>query len=155
MKKLGIVLLLLAAAYAGGFVQAYLEKREVEAELKAVTTDLEACHERSRIAGVMVRLLAVEDAARNRNYGDAQALASEFFEAARDLEASATLRPAKEALADILGQRDSVIVALTQADATVVDALKGFEMRLREALGFAVPQTASAPAPTAEARPTP
>jgi hypothetical protein len=81
-----------------------------------------------------------------QNYGQALDLSSPFFDAVR---AEATGSPdsgLRDGLNEVLAMRDGVTAALAKADPTVIETLHGIELRLRRALGYAVPpESASSP----------
>jgi hypothetical protein len=150
MKKfLGfLVVVLIVAAYVGGYWPEHQHRLAAESEVSALQAQLDDAQVRVRLGGLLARLLSAMDAVAEKNYGQAQALSSAFFDQVREEEARAP-RTLKDALGAILKRRDAVTAALTQADPAVLTVLRQNLTELRSALGYPPPSAPSgAPAPS-------
>jgi hypothetical protein len=139
MRKLWIVVALLAVAFLGGYVPERLKRREVESLAAQARLELEAERARVRLGTVLGRLLSLRDAIAAQNYGIAKSMSTQFFEAARDEAARAGDPTAKAALEETLKMRDTLTSALTAGDPASQEMVRGLEMRLRAALGYERP----------------
>jgi hypothetical protein len=155
MKKLWIVVALLAVAFLGGYVPERLKRREVEGLATQTRATLEEERSRVRLGAVLGRALALRDSVAAQNYGIAKSMSTQFFDAARE-EAARTGDPAtRAALEDVGRMRDTLTSALTAGDPTSAEMVRGLELKLRGALGYERPADAPAPAaPAAPAAPT-
>ena len=86
-------------------------------------------------------VLALEEVVANRNYGQAEQLASSFFDAVREEASRTTDDAVRGALNDVQAKRDAVTAALARTDPEVATILKAMEVRLRAGLGLRQPQT--------------
>lgn len=116
-----LVILLLGAAFLGGYVPETLRARRLEAALmKAeLNTHLYELHRRAGVAAA--------EAQRN-NYANATAAAREFFEGCANLsntEVFAGQPRTRIALAGYAAQRDEIMTMLANADPAVKDRLTG------------------------------
>jgi hypothetical protein len=127
---------LLAAAYLAGYLPQRSQRVAAESEVGTLTDRLAASESRGRISALLGRALAVKDAAARQNYGQAQELASAFFDQVRAELAVAADAGARDALTEILSRRDAVTASLSKADAGVIEVLRAIELRLRGALGY-------------------
>lgn len=142
------VLVLLAAAYAGGY---WIEHRRVvaaaqrvatlegqasalEARVAALDQQLAAANARLRLARLLVRVLALTDVAVEGNYGQARELASAFFDEARGEWARASQPELRAPLEHMLDFRDGVTAGLTRGDPAVLSRLHEIQVALRGAL---------------------
>ena len=125
------------AVYLTGYLPQRSQRLAAEAEVRILTERLAASEARGRISALLGRALAVTDAASRQNYGQAQELASAFFDQVR-AEAAVTIDAgARDALAEILSRRDAVTASLSKGEPGVVEVLQAIELRLRSALGYA------------------
>jgi hypothetical protein len=127
----------------GAFLAGYLPERQrrtaAEAEARTLRERLAAAEARVRVAALLGQALTVREMAVRLNYGQAQELASAFFNGVR-AESSATPDAGfRDALNEVLDRRDAVTAALTKAEVGVIDLLQAIEHRLRRALGYALP----------------
>jgi hypothetical protein len=107
-------------------------------EVADVRQQLAAADAELRAATLPGDALALVDAVRALDYGDAAAPASRFFDAVR-LEATRTpVATVQNALDEVLQERNSVVAALARADAAALAPLREAEIRLRDALGYPV-----------------
>lgn len=134
MKRILIVVAIAAAAYLAGFLQQRARTTRVEGERESLQQRVQTDEDRLRVASLLVQLLHVIDQTDARNYGEAGTLATRYFDSARDEAARATDGRAKQALADILAQRDAVTGALARSDPSIVAELQKEQRALRTAL---------------------
>lgn len=114
-----------------------------QAELAATRQELASVEGRIRVGVLLGRALMLKDLAAGSDYGRAQQVSSEFFDAIRS-EAAATDDQARRAvLMSVLSQRDAVTAALAKADPAVVSTLTGVERELRRALDYPVAEAAT------------
>jgi len=153
-----IVVLLVGAAYVGGYWPEHQQRVTVERDAQALKGQLAEAQARVRMGGLLGQLLALMDAAAARNYGQAQDLSSRFFEDLRAESARVPDARTRAVLEGILRARDSVTASLTRSDPAVLDQLRQAQVGLQSALGYSVaaPSPATAlPAPTPSEAPTP
>lgn len=152
-----IVVLLVGAAYVGGYWPEHQQRVTLERETQAIKAQLSEAQARVRLGGLLGQLLALVDAAAARNYGQAQELSSRFFEDLRAESARVPDARTRAVLEGILRARDSVTASLTRSDPAVLDELRQAQVGLQSALGYRVgpPGPAPAlPAPTPSESPT-
>lgn len=163
MRKLlaGLVVLLVAGAFVGGYwpqrerlarAEAELaEARRLQAEAQA---RLQAAEAQVRLGRLFGHYLALADAVAAANYGEARALSSPFFDRVREEGTLATDAAVRAALDAVLMRRDTVTAGLARGEASVREALLPIERELRRALSYPQPALATPP-PAAPATPTP
>lgn len=154
-----LVIVLIVAAYLAGYWPERQRRLAAEGQAKALQAQLDDAQARVRLGGLLARLLTVMDAVGEKNYGQAQALSSAFFDQVREESARAPQAGLKDALEVVLKRRDAVTAGLTQADPAVFAALRQCQTELRNALGYppaTMPSAApAATAPAAGASPSP
>jgi len=138
---------LLAATFLAGYIPERRARTVAETESRALQERLALSEGRGRIADLLGEALAVSDAVSRQNYGQAQQLASTFFDRVRAEAASTSDAGFRDALNETLARRDAVIASLTLAEPRVADALQAIELRLRRALGYPVASSRDATAP--------
>lgn len=114
-----LVIVLLVAAFLGGYVPQALELRRTGATLQRTELDL-------RLANLHRRLGAASHEAQRNNYANASAAAREFFDGCGALAQTGLL--AKEprtqiAITSYAGQRDEIMTALAIADPQMKERL--------------------------------
>lgn len=130
-----VVVVLIGVAFVAGFWPQYRQLTEARKQLQETQNRLTAAEGRIRLADLLGRLLTLSDAVASKNYGDAAALSSSFFDAVR-IEALRAEQPAVTAtLQTILNSRDQVTTAVAGTDAALSTMLKEHERSLRRALG--------------------
>lgn len=134
----GIVVLLIGLAYVGGYWPEHQRRVALEADVATLREQLAESQARVRMGRLLGEVLNIREAVVTLNYGQAQELASRFFDSVR-AEASATPVAAfKAALEAVLQTRDQVTAALARGDQTVGESLRRSESQLREALGYPI-----------------
>jgi hypothetical protein len=144
-----VVVILVAGAYVVGYWPVRQRNTELEQRVTALEAQLADADAKGRLAGLLGRLLLIEDTVADRNFGQAQGLASGFFDEVRAELGRVTDPMQRQALEAVLALRDSITVSLAAADPAVSAVLGGAEARLRGALGY--PTTASPSPPAAPA----
>ncbi|MGH9148082.1 MAG: hypothetical protein ACRD1Q_15330 [Vicinamibacterales bacterium] len=135
-----VLLIVILGAYVLGYWPERAKRMALESEVAALRGQLNDAEARVRMARLLGELVNVLEATSALNYGQAQGLASKFFDAAR-AEATTTPVPSfKTTLEGILQNRDQVTAALTRADPAVTEILRSAQLQLRTALGYPVPQ---------------
>jgi hypothetical protein len=157
MKK--VLSVVVVAAVGGAYLYGWWPQRErrlaAEARVASLERELAAAQSRVRLAELHGQLLGLIDVVSEKNYGQAQALSTRFFDAAR-AEAGRTSEAAhRAALEAILAMRDAVTAALTQGDPASLAQLHDAESRLRRALGYPLPAPAAPAPPSPPATPAP
>jgi hypothetical protein len=140
MKKAAAlaVIVLVAVAYLAGYWPQHRQLTEARAQVEQLQSRLDAAEARLSLAEVLGQLLRLSDADAAKNYGEAAALSSSFFDAVR-AEASRTTSPdTRTVLEDILNTRDRVTTAIAATDPMLGQVLDAHEGRLRQALGFPI-----------------
>lgn len=129
MKRAGIIVgvLLIGAAYVFGFWPQYQKARQAQQQLAAVTAELDQAQAEVRLCGLQDHLLALIGKTSAKDYGQASALSTQFFDGVRDEAARRTDPQVKAALESILGQRDVVTSALAKGDPSALGLLNGLE----------------------------
>jgi hypothetical protein len=126
MKRVLLVLLLLVAAFAGGYIPEWMEVRKLESDLRTTTLDL-------RLANLHRQLGVATQQAQRNNYGDATEAARSFFdecgEIVRDNEFEHEPRT-KLALSSYAGSRDDILRQLALADPAVKERLAGLYLTM-------------------------
>lgn len=139
------VIVLVAAAYVGGYWPEHQRARDAEAALDALRPQLADAQARVRLAEVLGQQLRLGDAIAARNFGEASALSSAFFDRVQQELAQADAPDVRDALALVQQTRDQVTTAIARTDPTVADVLRQQQMTLRRALGYPVPPPTPAP----------
>lgn len=114
-----LVLFLLAAAFAGGYVPQWMQARALRAEMK--TTELQY-----RLANAHRRLGVASHEAQRNNYASAAEAARQFFDecaALAQTESFAEEPRTRVALVSYAQQRDVVMAMLSAADPAVKEQL--------------------------------
>jgi hypothetical protein len=132
---------LLAVVYLAGWLPE--RNRRLAAEERAAALQVERDDAQARVRATMLLgdVLALEEVVANRNYGQAEQLASSFFDAVREEASRTTDDAVRGALNDVQAKRDAVTAALARTDPEVATILKAMEVRLRAGLGLRQPQT--------------
>jgi hypothetical protein len=129
-----LFLLIIVAAFVSGYWPEHRNRTAAEAEAQALGTRVARLEDQVRAARLHGDLLTLIDAVEAMNYGQAQTLASTFFDRIRD-EAARTGNPElRAAFQNILGQRDAVTGALAKGEATATTPLKESERTLRQTI---------------------
>ena len=136
-----LVIVLAGLAYLVGYWPEHQRRQALEGQIASLQVQLAEAQARVRLGGLLGQLLAAEDAVSAQNYGQAQALSSEFFDAVR-AEATRTAGGSSEdAFEALLGMRDPVTASLTRGDPQSLTLLRGAETLVRNTLGFPRPGT--------------
>lgn len=148
MKKALALVFVLAAVWLGGFWPERARRHDAEAARDRLASELAVSRQTVELGSILGRTLALKDQLDARNYGLAQSLASQLFDATR--AGSEPVTPSQPALRSILEMRDPLTVAISKGDPASVEMVRGIERRLRSALGYPIGE---APAPSPAANP--
>jgi hypothetical protein len=144
-----IALALLGVAYLAGYWPQHKLVAQSQQQLQAKQTQLVAAQDRLRLYALQNHLSRMIEVVREKNYGSAAKLSSEFFNGVRSEILEARNPQAKSALLDVLATRDSVTSKLAVADPTVIDLLNQAVSRIQPLLD----SSPSEPAATAGSAP--
>lgn len=159
-KRMGIGAGVLVAALLVAYLAGHWPERQhrigVEHELADARVQVDGLASEVRAARLLGDLLHITDAAAAMNYGVAQDLSTEFFDAARE-EVPRTTQPDVRSMLQTIGQRrDEITGALARGDARVVETLRQLEIEYRAALGYPIGyRTSAAPSPASPAAAAP
>jgi hypothetical protein len=146
-----LVLVLIAGAYVAGYLPEHRRLVESQLVLQSAETQLAEAQARLRLYVLQSRLARMIDAVRERNYGDAAKLSTEFFDGVRAETSQSQDGVVRSDLEAVLAIRDSVTMRLAVGDPSVLDALNGAMNRLRqlsERSSASGAENANAPAPS-------
>ncbi len=153
MKRLGwiVLVVLLAAAYVGGYWPQHQRFREAQDNFNAVSARLanvEANAEsRIRLCKLQSDLIALVYKTADKNYGDALPLSTKFFDQVLAEATRTDNQKSKSSLQSILQKRDAVTAALAKGDSSAYDLLLPLEKTLHELVetGGSPPQSVARP----------
>ncbi|HXB54798.1 MAG TPA: hypothetical protein VN461_08455 [Vicinamibacteria bacterium] len=131
-----LVIVLAGLAYLVGYWPEHQQRQALEGQITSLQVELTEAQARVRLGGLLGQLLAAEDAVSAQNYGQAQPLASKFFDG---VQAEATRTAAgtfKDALEKVVRLRDPVTASLTRGDPQALALLRNAETLVRSTLGF-------------------
>jgi hypothetical protein len=137
------VVILLAAAYLGGFWPEHQRLTTTRQALEEVQPRLASAEAKVRLGEVLGQQMRLADAIDARNFGEASGLSSTFFDRVQQEQGRATDPAVRSALDEVAATRDQVTSAIARTDPAVSGILRQQELALRRALGYPVP---SAPA---------
>jgi len=134
MKRLGwiLFLLLLAVAYVAGYWPQHRKFRESEDKRNAASAQLADAESRIRLCKLQNQLIALVRKTVDKNYGEAQALSTKFFDQVLTEARQTENQQSKSSLESILQRRDAVTAALAKGDASSRDLLLPLEKTLHE-----------------------
>lgn len=137
MKKswLGIGAALIVIAFLVGFLPQYRQLTASRETTATLQTRLDAAEARLRLVDVLGHQLRLSEAVQARNYGEAAALSSAYFDAVRQ-EASRAGGDTSAVLSSILASRDQVTAAIAGTDPNLELTLREQQRQLRRALGY-------------------
>jgi hypothetical protein len=138
------VVVLLGAAFLAGYVPERQQRSTAETEIARLRDRLVVAEDRVRTGELLGRILTIREVTARQDYGEAQKLSSASFDAIRAEAARTHDAQLRGGLNEALARRDAVTAALAKADPAATEILHTIELRLRQALGYAVPaQSAS------------
>jgi hypothetical protein len=145
-----LALALIGAAYVAGYLPEHRRLIESQQELRTGAVQLADAQARLRLYALHTRLVGVIEAVREKNYGDAAKLSSEFFDGTRAAVNQSQDAQVNSSLEAVLAARDTVTSRLAMADPSVLDVLNGAMVRLQPLLESPSPSRGTetgAPAP--------
>jgi hypothetical protein len=137
-----LVIVMAGLAFLVGYWPEHHRRQALESEMTSLRVQLAEAQARVRLGGLLGQILATEDAVSAQDYGQAQALSSQFFDALRTEAARTAAGTVKGGLEKVVGMRDSVTASLTRADPRALTLLRDAEAHVRQALGLSRPTTA-------------
>jgi len=149
------VTVLAGLAYLVGYWPEHRRRQAIEGQVTSLEAQLADAQARVRLGSLLGQLLAAEDAVSAQNYGQAQTLASTFFDAVRAEGERTPPGSFKDTLAKIVQVRDPITASLTRGDPQALTLLLEADTQLRNELGFprsATGRHVAAPAGRARAR---
>jgi len=129
-RRILLVVVLLAIAFAGGFVPRWLEARSLRAELER--TDLQL-----RLANAHRLLGLASQEAQRSNYASAAQAAARFFDEAATLARAGAFeneQRTRVALLSYTAQRDEIMALLSAGDPAARDRLAGLFLTMNGVL---------------------
>ncbi len=126
-------------AFLVGYWPEHQRRQALEAQVTSLQAQLADAEARVRLGGLLGQILAAEDAVSAQNYGQAQTLSSELFDAARAEAARTAAGSSNDSLEKIVQMRDAVTESLTRGDPKALALLREAEMLMRNELGFSRP----------------
>jgi hypothetical protein len=136
-----LVIVLAGLAYLVGYWPEHQRRQALEGQVTSLQVELAEAQVRVRLGGLLGQLLAAEDAVSAQNYGQAQALASKFFDGVQAEDTRTAAGSFKDALDKVVRMRDPLTASLTRADPQALPLLRDAETLVRNALGFPRPAT--------------
>jgi hypothetical protein len=140
MRYFFIVLVLMALSFGGGF---WWEHEKVESAQEKLTT----ANAQLAQAGAAVRLCRLEDQlltlvedTANKNYGNAAAVSTKFFDGLNGEASLATPPYVKSAIQSLLAQRDQVTAELANGDPAAHDVFVQMSATLHHAVTGVIQQ---------------
>jgi hypothetical protein len=127
-----LVLALVAGAYVAGYLPEHRRLVESRLELAAAETQLADAQGRLRLYTLQSRLARMIESVRERNYGDAAKLSTEFFDGVRAETSQTQDAKVGSDLEAVLAIRDAVTMRLAVGDPSILEALNGAMNRLRQ-----------------------
>jgi type II secretory pathway pseudopilin PulG len=126
MKKIVFILgiLLLVAAYLGGYWPQRQKVQEAERNGAQAIQQLTSAQAVVRITRLENDLVSLVDQTQNQNYGEAQKLASRFFDDLRSELDHSPSAPYRQTLETIFARRDAVTSGLTRGYVTTIGPLR-------------------------------
>jgi hypothetical protein len=137
-------ILLVGGAFLAGYVPQRQLRTAAEQESLMLREQLAAAEARVRMGQLLGQALAVREVVMRQNYGQAQELSSQLFDSVRKESATTTSSEFSAVLNEVLSRRDSITASLAKADPAILEVLLMIEAQLRRALGYPLPQEASA-----------
>jgi hypothetical protein len=154
MIKAIVVLILLAAAFAGGYLPNYFElsrvQQDSEAAQQRIEQDLDATHQQLRLAMLQANLAMVLVEAERTNFGTAREHSTAFFNALNETIAAETTDARRESLSAIAQSRDEITAGLAASDAAVAEKLRDLFLRLSQDAKVGWPAAKPAASPAAQ-----
>jgi len=134
MKKAIVVLTLLVAAFAGGYLPKYFElssvRHESESEQQRLGEILDSTRQELRLALLQGQLAMILVEAERSNFGTARGHSTAFFDALNETIAAESNDARRASLSAIAQNRDQVTAGLAASDTTVAQTLRELFLRL-------------------------
>jgi hypothetical protein len=145
MNRVLVVLAAIGVAIGAAYFAGYWPQRQgrvaseaaleaTRAELESMRADLQRAQARNRLYALQSRLVVLINTVEARNFGDAQAQGTAFFDAVQVEAGRPDQSHARRELDAIVAGRDALTVALTRNDPVALQMLQGAMIGLREGL---------------------
>lgn len=142
MRYFFVVLVLMALSFGGGFWWEHGRARSAEKKLGIATSQLIHATTTARLSALEDQLLTLLEDTADKNYGDAAAVSTKFFDAVSGELAQAHEPYVKSAMQSILAQRDQVTSELAKGDPAAHDAFVQMSTTLHHAVTGLVQESA-------------
>lgn len=124
MKKLIVLVVLLIAAFAAGYVPQYLKASQLSNDAQGLRDQLGACRSEKQLSDLKVEMgVMYVDAARN-NFGIAGDESTKFFTELREVVSQTVDAGRKSKLDEILAARDRITAGLAKADPGITSEIR-------------------------------
>lgn len=134
MRYLFLVIVLMALSFGGGFWWEHSRTGSAQSKLDSASAQLAKANDDLRLCRLQDELLTLVEDTANKNYGDAAAASTRFFNQL-NAEISQASQPAvKSAMQSILAQRDQVTAAVAKADPASHDTFVQMSAALHQAI---------------------
>lgn len=134
MKNAIVVLILLVAAFAAGYLPKYFElssvRQESQSERQRLDEILGSTRQELRLALLQGRLAMILVEAERSNFGTAREHSTAFFDALNETIVAESNNARRTSLSAIAQNRDQVTAGLAASDATVAQTLRDLFLRL-------------------------
>jgi type II secretory pathway pseudopilin PulG len=134
-----VAVVLVGGAFLFGYLPQRTRRATAEAQSALLQERLTAAEARVRAGELLGQVLTVKEVAMRQNYGLASERSSAFFDAVRTEVPITPHSALRDAMNEVLAQRDIVTAALAKGEPSVVETLHDIELRLRRALGLSMP----------------
>jgi hypothetical protein len=140
MRYLLITLILMALSFGGGFWWEHGKMEAAQHKLDAANSQLKQTTAAVRLCALQDQMLTMLEDTANKNYGDAAAVSTKFFDAIPAEISQANQPYVKSALQSILAQRDQLTGELAKADPAAHDLLAQISATLHHAVTVDIQQ---------------
>jgi hypothetical protein len=148
MRRAGLIavaaVVLLGAAYLAGYLPERSRRIAAAEQAASLQAAFAGAESRVRVAALLGQAITLKEVAMRQNYGQALELSPRFFDAVRAEALQSADASLRSGLEEISARRDALTAALAKTEPAVVDTLHQIEVRLRVALGYALPPEAVA-----------
>lgn len=134
MRYFFLVLVLLAVAFGGGFWWEHSQTEAVQHKLDATSAQLAQANATIALCRLQDQLLTMIEDTANKNYGDAAAVSTKFFNDLGDDIARVNQPNLKSTMQMMLSQRDQVTGELAKGDPAAHDLLAQMSMSFHQAV---------------------
>lgn len=116
MKRLIAFVVIVVAAFLGGYWPQHQQLLQARNQTATVKSQLSQADSTLHLCQLQAQLVALVEAATNKNYTDALGLSTKFFDALSHVADNTPPSDLKSSLQAILNQRDTLTAALARGD---------------------------------------